>query len=472
MVAAMRRDLHLTDVQIANRVRVEATAPAVERRLRERLGPSFAGAWIPEGGDRLTVAVTDTSAITVVRAQGADATVVSRSEKQLDTTTGRARPSAGPRRASESTAGTSTLLANTRGVVAAAARRRTFAPGSFAGPAAAEARPSPSARPPKRPARSTTSVAATSTSSTATRSARSGFAVNGGFVTAGHCGRAGSPTLGLNTSPGHLRRLVVPRQRLRLGPHQRLLDAPAVGQQLRRRQRDRGRLAGRRDRQPRSAGPGAPPAGAAARSRPATMTVNYPQGTGLRPDPHQRLRRARRLRRLLHLRRTRPRASPPAAPATAPPAAPPIYPAGQRDPRRVRPHPDHHRRRRRHPLDRNWRQVHRRAGGQLLRRRSACRPVGLQRHRRAELDVHRRRHAAACEPSAWTSPGAPPPTARPFSSPTATATLRSSSFCRRPATWSTRRPTSASTSRAGTARGARLIIWDCHGGANQKWRRG
>ncbi|MEK8110373.1 hypothetical protein NKG94_50730 [Micromonospora sp. M12] len=59
MVAAMRRDLHLTDAQIAKRVRTEAAAPTVESGLRERLGSSFAGAWIPDGGDRLTVAVTD-----------------------------------------------------------------------------------------------------------------------------------------------------------------------------------------------------------------------------------------------------------------------------------------------------------------------------------------------------------------------------------------------------------------------------
>ena len=48
---------------------------------------------------------------------------------------------------------------------------------------------------------------------------------------------------------GQLRRLVVPRQRLRLGADQRQLDPAAVGEQLRRRQRAGGRLARGGDRQ-------------------------------------------------------------------------------------------------------------------------------------------------------------------------------------------------------------------------------
>src|SRR3954471_22892834 len=58
MLAAMRRDLHLTDDQIAARLATEAAAPVIEKRLRVRLGAAFAGAWIPAGNSRLRVAVT------------------------------------------------------------------------------------------------------------------------------------------------------------------------------------------------------------------------------------------------------------------------------------------------------------------------------------------------------------------------------------------------------------------------------
>ena len=85
----------------------------------------------------------------------------------------------------------------------------------------------------------TTSAAATSTCINSNTLCSVGFAVAGGFVTAGHCGGAGSPTWAQQRRAGHLPGLVVPRQRLRLGADQRLLDPAALGQQLRRRQRAR-----------------------------------------------------------------------------------------------------------------------------------------------------------------------------------------------------------------------------------------
>jgi streptogrisin C len=64
---------------------VSADSPAViEQRLRAQLGATFAGAWIPAGSERLTVAVTDASASAAVLAQGADVTVVTHSETALN----------------------------------------------------------------------------------------------------------------------------------------------------------------------------------------------------------------------------------------------------------------------------------------------------------------------------------------------------------------------------------------------------
>ena len=62
-----------------------ADSPAVvEQRLRAQLGATFAGAWIPAGSDRLTVAVTDASASAAVLAEGADVTIVQHSEATLN----------------------------------------------------------------------------------------------------------------------------------------------------------------------------------------------------------------------------------------------------------------------------------------------------------------------------------------------------------------------------------------------------
>src|SRR5689334_12001920 len=76
MLAAMRRDLKLDDGQIAARLRTEAAAPVIEKRLRARLGSAFAGAWIPSGASKLTVAVTSASAEAAVRAEGATPALV------------------------------------------------------------------------------------------------------------------------------------------------------------------------------------------------------------------------------------------------------------------------------------------------------------------------------------------------------------------------------------------------------------
>ncbi|MCG5445932.1 ricin-type beta-trefoil lectin domain protein [Micromonospora sp. NIE79] len=195
MVAAMRRDLRLTDAQIVKRVRVEAVAPAVERRLRERLGSSFAGAWIPQGGDRLTVAVTDTSATTVVTAQGADVSVVSRSEKQLDATL--AALDRHGAAAGRSVHGWYVDVQANRVVVRVQSggepAARAFARESGIAVDAIAVVEAPEAPRPLYDVRGGDQYVINGNTLCSV-----GFAVVGGFVSAGHCGGVGSPTLGYN----------------------------------------------------------------------------------------------------------------------------------------------------------------------------------------------------------------------------------------------------------------------------------
>ncbi|BCJ69885.1 ricin-type beta-trefoil lectin domain protein [Polymorphospora rubra] len=86
MLAAMQRDLKLTAEQARARLAAEAAAPALEQRLRARLGTSYGGAWLEGAGTRLVVGVTSAAHAAAVRAAGAEPRVVARTEKQLDAT--------------------------------------------------------------------------------------------------------------------------------------------------------------------------------------------------------------------------------------------------------------------------------------------------------------------------------------------------------------------------------------------------
>jgi streptogrisin C len=196
MLAAMRRDLRLDDDQAAVRLRTDATASATEKRLRARLGAAFAGAWIPEGATNLTVAVTDESAAATVRAEGATATVVSRSAADLAEARTKLDRIA-DRAAAASVRGWYVDEPGNRVVVlaepGAEAAARAFAAAGDAGPVTVL----PSAEQP-RPVFDTRGGDQYATSGNLLCSI--GFAVTGGFVTAGHCGDPGITTTGFNSA--------------------------------------------------------------------------------------------------------------------------------------------------------------------------------------------------------------------------------------------------------------------------------
>ncbi|MEU9706797.1 carbohydrate-binding protein [Streptomyces sp. NPDC047981] len=77
LLAAMGRDLGLTRAQAERRLVNEAEAGTAAARLRDRLGASFAGAWVAgaESGS-LTVATTRPDALATIRATGATARLV------------------------------------------------------------------------------------------------------------------------------------------------------------------------------------------------------------------------------------------------------------------------------------------------------------------------------------------------------------------------------------------------------------
>jgi streptogrisin C len=194
MVAAMRRDLKLSDDQIASRLATEAGAPVVEHRLRTKLGRTFAGAWIPTGADRLTVAITDPAAAGTVRAEGANVKIVKRGQADLDNARKAMDKNAAEADGKDvrgwyvDVAGNSVVVLARPGAEAAA---RKFAEDSGAGrvtvvDSAEQPRPMYDIRGGDQYVINGNTLCSI------------GFAVAGGFVSAGHCGGAGSPTLGYN----------------------------------------------------------------------------------------------------------------------------------------------------------------------------------------------------------------------------------------------------------------------------------
>ncbi|SCG17482.1 streptogrisin C. Serine peptidase. MEROPS family S01A [Micromonospora echinofusca] len=196
LVEAMRRDLGLTPAQVDERLRTEAAAPVVERRLRAKLGPAFAGAWIPSGGQRLTVAVTDAALAPTVRAEGADVTVVARSERTLDTVKralDRRSAAADPRDVHGwhvDVAGNSVVVSARPG---AADEAIAYTKASGVPTDAIRVVTSRDAPRPLYDIRGGDQYVINGNTLCSV-----GFAVVGGFVTAGHCGGVGSPTLGFN----------------------------------------------------------------------------------------------------------------------------------------------------------------------------------------------------------------------------------------------------------------------------------
>ncbi|XVS65145.1 alpha-lytic protease prodomain-containing protein [Actinosynnema sp. CA-299493] len=189
MVAAMARDLHLTPDQARARIEREAVATRTESTLKARLGPGFAGAWLNADATELVVGVTAASQIQAVEAEGARAMVVPRSLAQLDAL--KVKLDRNARGAPRTVPGwyvdapTNTVVVLARDVTAAQAFARASGLGE------ADVRVEPSTEEP-RPLADVIGGNAYYIGSGSRCSV--GFAVQGGFVTAGHCGSTGATT--------------------------------------------------------------------------------------------------------------------------------------------------------------------------------------------------------------------------------------------------------------------------------------
>ncbi len=186
MMKAMERDLGLTEAQAKARIADEAKAARAERSLEKSLGADYAGSWYDAKQGTLVVAVTDATKADTVRAEGAQARTAQRSAATLDAYMKKldARKASAP----STVAGwyvdvrANQVVLPTRDVAAAEA----FAAKAGVPASAFEAEAAPERPQPLYQGGDAYYIGGARCSI--------GFAVTGGFVSAGHCGTTGSTT--------------------------------------------------------------------------------------------------------------------------------------------------------------------------------------------------------------------------------------------------------------------------------------
>src|SRR5918995_4132677 len=194
MLAALQRDLGLTADGARERIATDLAASRTELRLRKQLGKAFAGAWVTADGKSFVVAVSDAVRAAEVRAAGATAKVVARNGATLDAVKA-GLDRAAPHAPARSVPGwyvdvrTNSVVVLAKGGTADA---RAFVRAS--GVTAAAVRILAGTETP----RTLYDVRGGDAFYMGGGRCSVGFSVNGGFVTAGHCGTPGTATSGYN----------------------------------------------------------------------------------------------------------------------------------------------------------------------------------------------------------------------------------------------------------------------------------
>ena len=195
---ALRRDLGLTAEQAHQRLDLEAVAHEADAALRGVLRESFGGAHYDSGLGKLVVGVTDPGEFDAVRAEGAEPRLVEFSSRQLESTKRGLSEAPAPEAVSGwyvESRSDSVVVTTAPGT---AGQAEDFVRQSGVDPKAVHVVESPESPRPLAGATGRPEVAGGDQYAT-TRSQRCsvGFAVDGGFLSAGHCGRKGDATTDL-----------------------------------------------------------------------------------------------------------------------------------------------------------------------------------------------------------------------------------------------------------------------------------
>jgi len=201
LLAAMKRDLGITTDQATAAVKRARWASGVTSTLRTEIGSSYAGSWLTDKSTTLNIAVTSSEMAAKVLAAGAVPKIVTRSVAQLDAA----------KRALDSAA-TKSDRALPGWYVDVAANKVTIQalPGDAdkalalaedAGVSTSALRVVTTKSAPKPLADVIGAQPYFINLAEGTARCSIGFAVEGGFVTAGHCGAVGDETTGFNEEP-------------------------------------------------------------------------------------------------------------------------------------------------------------------------------------------------------------------------------------------------------------------------------
>ncbi|MFD5096310.1 S1 family peptidase [Amycolatopsis thailandensis] len=199
LLAAMQRDLGLTAAQASTRLTQEMTASRVLPAARQAAGAAFGGAWFDPARGKLVVGVTDPAAASAVRQAGAEPTTATISAAELDAAKAEIDLSAGNRPAPAAVSGWRADSRSGSVVVAL----RPGAHGSEVDDFLARARkagPVTVVTAPKAQPFAAGTVGGDPYYINGNTRCSIGFSVQGGFVSAGHCGGTGSSVVGWDGS--------------------------------------------------------------------------------------------------------------------------------------------------------------------------------------------------------------------------------------------------------------------------------
>ncbi|MEU5263579.1 S1 family peptidase [Amycolatopsis sp. NPDC021455] len=199
LIAAMQRDLGLTAAQASARLTQEMTATRVLPAAQRAAGPAFGGAWFDPALGKLVVGVTDQAAAAAVRQAGAEPVTARISAAKLDAAKAAIDASA---KASPAPAAVSGWRADPR----AGSVVVTLRPGAHGADVdaflarARKAGPVTVATAPAAEPVSAGTVGGDPYYINGNTRCSIGFSVQGGFVSAGHCGGVGSSVVGWDGS--------------------------------------------------------------------------------------------------------------------------------------------------------------------------------------------------------------------------------------------------------------------------------